>query len=56
MGGLSEKIFKPDEDSAKIYEKMFSLYRRLHDDFGKNTFMKDLLAFKELSLSGRHKD
>ena len=56
MGGLSEKIFKPDEDSAKIYEKMFSLYRRLHDDFGKNTFMKDLLALKELSLSGRHKD
>ena len=55
MGGLSEKVFKPDESSAETYEKLFSLYKRLHDEFGKSSFMKELLSVKELSHRCRNK-
>jgi L-ribulokinase len=54
MTGVQETIYKPIAKNVKVYEKLFQLYRQLHDAFGvKKTkldlsmVMKDLLAIRE---------
>jgi L-ribulokinase len=34
MTGVQDRIFQPNAASVAIYEKLFSLYRQLHDAFG----------------------
>ena len=34
MTGLKSKIFKPNPAAHTVYEKLYSLYRKLHDSFG----------------------
>jgi L-ribulokinase len=53
MTGLKEIIYQPISNNQEIYEKLYSLYRDLHDSFGGVTtsadlghVMKDLLALK----------
>ncbi len=54
MTGIREKTFVPVPSNAGIYNRLFSLYRRLHDIFGtrqyaENQFdvMKELLAIRD---------
>jgi L-ribulokinase len=53
MTGLRDIVYRPDPENQAIYQKLFSLYRELHDSFGGVTasadlghVMKDLLAIK----------
>ena len=34
MTGLKPKAFQPDPQAHAVYEKIYSLYRKLHDSFG----------------------
>jgi L-ribulokinase len=54
MCGIKETTFKPIAANHKVYQKLYKLYRRLHDGFGlqgkvlaMGGVMKDLLAIKE---------
>ncbi len=53
MFGLKDIVYKPNAKNKTVYDRVFKLYRRLHDsfgtkDFGENHFsvMKDLLEIK----------
>lgn len=59
MAGLQPRIFKPVPGQAVIYERLFQLYRQLHDAFGiaghkanVSNVMKDLLAIRDEIASG----
>ncbi|MFA8344238.1 MAG: ribulokinase [Rhodothermaceae bacterium] len=48
---VNEKVYYPDLESAKIYAKLYNIYKLLHDSFGKEnsemySVMKDLLEIK----------
>jgi len=54
MTGVQEKPFDPDPQRAAVYEKLYRLYRRLHDAFGiaghmadLSDVMKELLAIRD---------
>lgn len=54
MSGVQPRIFKPDPNHAKIYQRLFRLYRQVHDAFGiaghkadVSNVMKDLLAIRD---------
>jgi len=54
MTGLKAKVYKPDPKAQKIYDELFTLYRRLHDAFGTTGYteslfnvMKDLMAIRD---------
>lgn len=54
MCGIKEQTFKPIPAHHKVYQKLYKLYRRLHDGFGikgktlaMGDVMKELLAIKE---------
>jgi L-ribulokinase len=34
MTGVQDRIFQPNPAAVAVYEKLFGLYRRLHDAFG----------------------
>jgi L-ribulokinase len=36
MGGVSDAVYRPRPDAARIYERLFALYVRLHDAFGRS--------------------
>jgi L-ribulokinase len=53
MTGLKDVTYKPIPENQAIYQKLYSLYRELHDSFGGVTksadlghVMKDLLSIK----------
>jgi len=53
MCGLKDVVYRPNPENKAVYDKLFKLYRRLHDsfgtkDFGENHFsvMKELLEIK----------
>ncbi|NQT82054.1 ribulokinase [bacterium] len=53
MGGLKDIVYQPNADNRAIYDRLFNLYRRLHDAFGTKDFsenhfsvMKELLEIK----------
>lgn len=54
MSGVQPRIFKPDPNHASIYQRLFRLYRQVHDAFGIaghkadiSNVMKDLLAIRD---------
>ncbi len=56
MGGLKDIVYKPKAANVKIYNKLFALYKKLHDGFGTPKFkanyfdvMKELLKLRALS-------
>ena len=53
MTRVKEVVYRPDPENHKVYNELFSLYRKLHDAFGGvdeaaglGGVMKDLLAIK----------
>jgi L-ribulokinase len=53
MTGLKPRVFKPDAKAHAVYERLYKLYRQLHDAFGMQTgkgslynVMKDLIAIR----------
>ena len=53
MTGVKEKVYRPHKEAAKVYARLYTLYRRLHDAFGNtdisvdlHSIMKDLLAIR----------
>jgi L-ribulokinase len=53
MTGLKPRVFKPNAKAHAVYEKLYALYRTLHDAFGTSGWngnlyhvMKDLLAIR----------
>jgi L-ribulokinase len=58
MCGIKDTTFKPIAANHKVYQKLYKLYRRLHDGFGiqgkvlgMGGVMKELLAIKEKANS-----
>lgn len=54
MTGLKEVVFKPIPENQRVYDRLFRLYRDLHDAFGLKAHqanlhhvMKDLLAIRD---------
>jgi len=54
MTGVQKQVFRPIAKNAAVYNRLFKLYRSLHDSFGiKGTrqdlsrVMKDLLAIRD---------
>ena len=48
MGGTLPKAYVPNAENGKIYDELYSEYRRLHDYFGRgeNDVMKRLKAIR----------
>ncbi|MCL1794620.1 MAG: ribulokinase [Oscillospiraceae bacterium] len=48
MGSLSDRVYTPNPENAKIYEKLYAEYKILHDYFGRgqNDVMKRLKEIK----------
>ncbi len=62
MTGVREKSYKPDPENAKVYNRLFGLYSRLHDIYGRKDYesnlydvMKELLALSEEQRTGQGK-
>jgi L-ribulokinase len=58
MSGLKDIVYKPNPANARIYDALYTLYRRLHDAFGTREFneslygvMKELLEIKRSAFS-----
>jgi L-ribulokinase len=58
MTGIMDKTFTPIPANAAGYDKLYALYKRLHDLFGTRdyaanqyTLMKDLLTIRDHSSS-----
>jgi len=54
MTGVLDKVFLPDEKAAGIYDRLYDLYKAIHDLFGRggiesdtSRIMKDLLAIRD---------
>ena len=53
MTGVKEKSYKPIPENVAVYEKLFVIYKKLHDAFGgiatsdMSSIMKELLQLKE---------
>lgn len=58
MTGVQERVFQPIAQNAAVYERLFRLYRRLHDGFGIKDcsapyfdVMKELLSIRDEARS-----
>ena len=56
MSGVKEKVYKPNAENHKVYQRVYALYKQLHDGFGVAgnhigmfNVMKELLDIKENS-------
>jgi L-ribulokinase len=54
MSGVLEKKYSPDPHNVRIYNRLYDMYRKLHDLFGTREYkenlygiMKDLLAMRD---------
>jgi L-ribulokinase len=54
MARVDEKVYTPNPENERVYEKLFAIYKRLHDNFGIRSHrdelfgvMKDLLAIRD---------
>jgi len=61
MTGLKDITYRPDPDAHATYDRLFALYRQLHDAFGTAGYrgklanvMKDLIAIRNRVRKGRH--
>ncbi|MFT3787200.1 MAG: ribulokinase [Tepidisphaeraceae bacterium] len=59
MTGCQDKVYSPEPKAAAVYEKLFKLYRQVHDSFGVagtkadiSNVMKDLLTIRDEVLEG----
>ena len=59
MTGVLDRSFTPDPESARVYDRLYGLYRKLHDAFGTVDYaenlkgvMKDLLAIRDAARAG----
>jgi L-ribulokinase len=59
MCGIKDVSYKPGPEENAVYQKLYSLYRRLHDAFGRKDWsgqlyavMKDLLKIRESQIRG----
>ncbi len=34
MTGVRDVVFEPDPEASAVYDRLYALYRRLHDSFG----------------------
>ena len=49
MTALDPHVFRPDADSQRTYDRLYALYRQLHDAFGVKEARVDLFGvMKEL--------
>ena len=53
----TDTVYQPDAENAAVYEKIYELYRRLHDAFGKTDWsgnidhiMKELLDIRDQAV------
>ncbi|MDO4739227.1 MAG: ribulokinase [Eubacteriales bacterium] len=48
MGGTLETVYRPQEESVRVYDELYAEYERLHDEFGRgaNDVMKRLKALR----------
>jgi len=53
MCGIRDEKYEPAPDSAAVYERLYRLYRRLHDDFGVEGAGEDLSDVMKTLLSIR---
>lgn len=59
MGGLKDIVYQPNPENKAIYDRLFALYKRMHDAFGTKDFaenhfsvMKELLEIKRQTTQG----
>jgi L-ribulokinase len=59
MCGTKDIVYTPNPGNVKVYDRLYTLYRKLHDAFGTRSFsenlypvMKDLLEIKRTALNG----
>lgn len=59
MAGTKPKVYRPKRADAAVYEKLYTLYRRLHDGFGGvdaktalGDVMKELIAIRDKARKG----
>jgi L-ribulokinase len=50
MGGVSDEKFIPIEKNVKVYERLFTHYDKLYEDFGHNHVMHDLRNIRDSAL------
>ncbi|MGL6197189.1 MAG: FGGY-family carbohydrate kinase, partial [Thermoguttaceae bacterium] len=59
MTGTSEIVYKPNKKAVAVYEKLYALYRQLHDSFGNvnakhpvnmGNVMKELIAIRDKAV------
>ncbi len=60
MTGLKKEVVAPNPANVKVYKKLFTLYLRLHDAFGKKSYagsmqalMKELLEIRDSARAGK---
>lgn len=60
MGGVQPHVYTPNPAAAAVYEKLFRLYRQLHDAFGiagnktdVSAVMKELLTIRDQVVSAK---
>lgn len=57
MGGLGSREFVPRPEYAREYDKLFKIYKRLHDSFAANGIMRDIMQdLRRLRLSASNAD
>ena len=61
MTGVLPQRFRPNARRAAVYERLYQLFKRLHDTFGTRaptgsqyTLMKELLSIRDEALRNRH--
>lgn len=49
MGGVSDKVYKPNPCASSVYDRLYAEYRRLHEFFGRggNDVMKRLRSIRK---------
>jgi L-ribulokinase len=55
MGGVSDVAYRPRPDAVRVYERLYAVYRRLHDAFGRpdgalHGVMKELIELRTEAL------
>ena len=49
MAGLKDSVFMPRPEAVRVYDRLFLLYRKLHDSFGTKHYCENLFGvMKEL--------